>query len=213
MQLCKGMSRVLVVTLALAAVCAQASAVDDAALHKQVSYKDYASLLAPAMLLSHGDWARADQAIAEMFKQAGEAIAGVAQVITGEQKPSFKINDPILFNNGATNVSTNVAGAQGLAVGINYNPCVISTTARGAEVTAAGVNIQPNVIEVLANGATAWPMGVNIQPALIYINPWGALAAPMGASIAPALIAVAPTAVAVGTTDTEIQTIGLKVPP
>lgn len=37
------------------------------------------------------------------------------------------------------------AGAQGLAVGINYNPCVISTSARGADATVAGVNIQPNV--------------------------------------------------------------------
>ena len=37
------------------------------------------------------------------------------------------------------------AGAQGLAVGINYNPCIISTSARGADATAAGVNIQPNV--------------------------------------------------------------------
>ena len=39
--------------LAVAAVCAPASAADAA---KQTTYSDYASLLAPAMLLSHGDW-------------------------------------------------------------------------------------------------------------------------------------------------------------
>ena len=44
--------RVLVVALALVAACAPASAVAA----KQTSYSDYANLLAPAMLLAHGDW-------------------------------------------------------------------------------------------------------------------------------------------------------------
>ena len=43
----------LVVALALVAACAPASAADAA---KQTTYSDYASLLAPAMLLAHGDW-------------------------------------------------------------------------------------------------------------------------------------------------------------
>ena len=46
-----------------------------------------------------------------MFTQTAEAIAGVGQVLTGQQKPTFKINAPVLFNNGATNVSTNVVRA------------------------------------------------------------------------------------------------------
>ena len=50
----------------------------------------------------------ADKAIAELFKQTGEAIAGVVQVLTGQQHPSFTVNKPLLFNNGAANVSTNV---------------------------------------------------------------------------------------------------------
>ena len=46
-----------------------------------------------------------------MFTQTAQAIAGVGQVLTGQQKPTFKINAPVLFNNGATNVSTNVVRA------------------------------------------------------------------------------------------------------
>ena len=45
--------RVLVVALAVAAVCAPSSAAGAA---KQTTYSDYASLVAPAMLLAHGDW-------------------------------------------------------------------------------------------------------------------------------------------------------------
>ena len=44
----------------------------------------------------------------ELFTQTKEAIAGVGQVLTGEQKPTVTINKPVFFNNGATNVSTNV---------------------------------------------------------------------------------------------------------
>lgn len=56
-----------------------------------------------------------------MFTQTAEAIAGVAQVLTGQQKPSFKINAPVLFNNGATNVSTNVVCATLLPA--QHRPC------------------------------------------------------------------------------------------
>lgn len=63
-QHCACRRRVLVGCLALVAVCAQAQSdvAGDVSKYfveapKQVGYEDYASLLAPAMLLSHSDWA------------------------------------------------------------------------------------------------------------------------------------------------------------
>lgn len=62
-QHCACWRRVIVGCLALVAVCAQAQSdvVGEVSKYfaeapKQVGYEDYASLLAPAMLLSHGDW-------------------------------------------------------------------------------------------------------------------------------------------------------------
>jgi len=52
---------------------------------------------------------------------------------------------PLTHRRALTVARVRQAGAQGLAVGINYNPCVISVSTRGADVTAAGINVQPNV--------------------------------------------------------------------
>ncbi|CAL8466305.1 g5841 [Coccomyxa elongata] len=180
----------------------------------EVAYQQYAELLAPVMLLSNGlNFERADQAIADLFTSIANQLAGIGEVITGKAQPQVSISPFSLLNEGAANISTNLAGAAAAAVGINYAPCLISTSARGFDATAAAVNFQPNVIEILAEGLAVWPQAVNIQPALIYINPWGLNVSPMGVSIAPALIAVAPTITAVGDTAVSVSPVGLTVPP
>ncbi|EIE19984.1 hypothetical protein COCSUDRAFT_67657 [Coccomyxa subellipsoidea C-169] len=180
----------------------------------EVAYQQYAELLAPVMLLSNGlNFERADQAIADLFVSIANQLAGLGEVLTGKQKPQVSINPTVLFNNGAANISTNLAGAAAAAVGINYAPCLISTSARGFDATAAAINFQPNVIEILAEGLAVWPQAINIQPALIYVNPWGLNVSPTGVNIAPALIAVAPTITAIGDTAVAVNPVGLAVPP
>jgi hypothetical protein len=55
---------------------------------------------------------RADQAVADLFTSIANNLAGLVEVVTGQQKPQVSISPFTLFNNGAANVSTNLAGAQ-----------------------------------------------------------------------------------------------------
>ena len=54
---------------------------------------------------------RADQAIADLFTSIANQLAGLGEAITGKVKPQVSINPTVLFNNGAANISTNLAGA------------------------------------------------------------------------------------------------------
>lgn len=47
-----------------------------------------------------------------MFTSIANELAGLVEVAVGIQEPQVSINPFVLFNNGATNVSTNFAAAQ-----------------------------------------------------------------------------------------------------
>lgn len=64
---------------------------------------------------------RADQALADFFTSIVNAVAGIAQVLTGQTKPQVSIAPPSFFNNGAANVSTSLAGVAGTVSSLTYS--------------------------------------------------------------------------------------------
>jgi len=64
---------------------------------------------------------RADQALADFFTSIVNAVAGIAQVLTGQTKPQVSIAPPSFFNNGAANVSTSLAGVAGTVSSLTHS--------------------------------------------------------------------------------------------
>eukprot|EP00884_Botryococcus_braunii_P010689 jgi/Botrbrau1/19621/Bobra.0448s0001.1 len=123
------------------------------------------------------------------------------------------INPEAAFGNSASIISKTIIGMQALAVGVNFNPCLVSVTPVGFQSLAIGLNFVPHLIDIQPGGVLGFAIGANIQPTLALIVPTGIQATPAGARIIPWLMGVFPTGGWVNPTGAFIAPLGLLDQP
>lgn len=85
------------------------------------------------------------------------------------------INPEAVFGNSASIISKTIIGMSALAVGVNFNPCLVSVTPVGFQSLAVGLNFVPHLVDIEPGGLLGFAIGANIQPTLALIAPAGVL--------------------------------------
>lgn len=84
----------------------------------------------------------------------------MVQVLTGQQHPSFTINKPLLFNNGAANVSTNVVRSPALCPSA---PAVLCTPRWAAQTCTVHLPTKQASAAAGSSGKAARPCTEGLQ--------------------------------------------------